>query len=109
MSFKQDTRETPVIFRKWPAKDGGDVIALFPANPGTPDPYTCDSYQHIGQHGSAEPHGVMRVTTPAKPAEYASLRRELEGAPYGYRLKIYSRLQSSFLKMRRDELAKMRA
>lgn len=99
---------TPVIFRKWkPRKEfdeeGGDIIALFPADPGTNDPYTCSSYEHIGQHGSADPQGVMQATVPAKPSEYADLKAELEGIGYAD-LVEYSRLQPSFLEVRRREI-----
>ena len=83
---------TPVIFRVWPKKEGGGVIALFPTHPGTNDPHTCDSYEHVGQHGSADCHGLIGRTRLAKPVEYASLKRELEGAPYNYNLKVYARV-----------------
>lgn len=83
---------TPVIFRIWPAKEGGDVIALFPTIPGsTADVYSCESYQQLGQHGKADCEGVIRATRAATPREYASLKRELESAPYHYKLKVYAR------------------
>jgi hypothetical protein len=91
--FKQDDEITPVIFRKW--RDG-DVIALFPADIGTMEPHTCSSYMHVGQHGSATiagPPSVIHATRPATEVEYADLKRELESAPYGYRLKVYQREQ----------------
>lgn len=77
---------TVVVFRKF--RNGGDVIALFPYLPGTNDLSTCSSYQHIGQHGSADYSGCMRASVPATPEEYASLKHELEGAPFGYRLQV---------------------
>jgi hypothetical protein len=77
----QDEHETPVVFRKYGPRRGDDVIALFPAEPGTYDPHTCSSYVHIGQHGSADPLLVIKRTRPAKPDEYADLKAELEGAP----------------------------
>lgn len=83
----QDEHETPVIFRKFRE---GDVIALFPQEPGDMNPSTCGSYMHIGQHGAADA-GLARCTNPATPQEYADLKRELEGAPYGYRLKLRRR------------------
>jgi hypothetical protein len=106
--FRQDEIETPVIFRKFGSRHGGDVIALFPTVPGTYDPYTCSSYVHVGQHGSADPQYVINGTRAAKPSEYAELRKELESAPYGYRLKIYKRLQRSFFDVRRKELEQTR-
>src|SRR5262245_40222871 len=83
---------TPVIFRKFPE---GDIIALFPAEPGDMSPYTCASFQHVGQHGAASVE-LVRDTKAAKPAEYADLKRELESAPYRYRLKVYKRWQPHF-------------
>ena len=51
------------IFRRW--KDSGDVIALFPAIPADIDGRYCLSYEHVGQHGAADFHGVVRRTLPA--------------------------------------------
>jgi len=94
---------TPVIFRKWPKSEGGDVIALFPTLVGTMDPYTCNSYEHVGQHGSADPQEVIWATKPAEPADYADLLAELKSI--GYKdLVIYQKLQSKWLDERRREL-----
>ena len=68
-----------VVFRKWRTGDKG-IIALFPDEPGSPG--FCMSYEHIGQHGSADYTGVIQQTTPATPAEYAALARELRGCGY---------------------------
>lgn len=76
---------TVVIFRKFA---DGDVIALFPYLPASPDPAMCESFIHFGQHGAADLAGVMSRTRPAVPGEYAALRRELESAPYSYRLTV---------------------
>lgn len=116
-TFKQDTEETPVLFRRWPRERvitptgksewaGGDVIAVFPTHTGTNESHTCSSFAHVGQHGSAD-HGIMHRTRRAKPGEYADLKKELESAPYGYRLKVYSRWQSSFDVVRKAELARV--
>ena len=84
---------TPCIFRVWRGKGGGDVIALFPdVAASISDPRLCQSYMHIGQHCAADYSHVIRVTRPATPAEYAPLRRELEGA-IGYVLDIRQRWQ----------------
>ena len=73
---------TPVIFRKF---SNGEIIALFPYIAGNNDGYTCQSFIHVGQHGSADPHLVMRMT---KPATYGRGRSrssvELTSAPYIY-------------------------
>jgi len=97
---------TPVMFRKWPEKEGGGIIALFPTEPGTSDPYTCDSYESIGRHGSADPVGVIRATKPAKPAEYADLMKELHSI--GYRnLVVYHRYQYGWIGVVKAKIAAM--
>lgn len=63
-----------VIFRKF--KDDGEIIALFPEEPGTTDPMACSSYMHVGQHGAAS-EGVVDATCPAREEEYADLLAEL--------------------------------
>ena len=95
---------TPVIFRKWPKSEGGDIIAIFPTETGTLDPYTSSSYEHVGQHGSADPVGLIQRTTPAKPSEYADLLAELESVGYDD-LKVVQRLRPEYLAMRRATLA----
>lgn len=78
--------KTIVVFRVWKKEDNA-VIALFPAeiadNCGN-----CSSYMHVGQHSAADYLGLMKVTRPATPAEYAALQKELESAPYHYNLQI---------------------
>ncbi len=68
-----------------------EVIALFPyiASDRRGALYGCESYMHVGQHGSADYDNVIRGTRPATPEEYAPLQRELVGI--GYQLKIASR------------------
>jgi hypothetical protein len=91
-----------VIFRKYP---GGDVIALFPCLPGTVgNPNHCESFMHMGQHGAADPHGVMASTAPASPVEYAALKRELESYPYRYRLEVRARTPSGAYEVRAARL-----
>ena len=91
---------TIVVFRKWPewASIGkhrevncvsGGIIALFPEVPGSPG--FCSSYEHIGQHGSADYGYVISKTTPATPEEYAGLKRELESKPFEYVLRAVKR------------------
>ena len=84
--------ETVVIFRKWYRKqDGTGIIALFPGISERRDGSMVSSYEHTGQHGAADLAGVISRTRPAAPAEYAALQRELESAPYFYRLIIRKR------------------
>lgn len=74
--------ETLVIFRKF--RDGGDIIALFPEM--KEERGMCNSYQHIGQHGSANygllVNGWLGSTVPAISEEYADLLEELEAIGY---------------------------
>jgi hypothetical protein len=75
-----------VIFRRFP---DGDVIALFPCIAAEClNPWPCQSYMHIGQHGAADPR-IIYDTRPATPREYASLMAELKRI--GYRLIIRRR------------------
>lgn len=85
--------ETAVLFRRWPKSAGGDAIALFPFVAGSNAPGDCNSFQHVGQHGTADLRGVVRATEPASVTEpdIAALKRELEAAPYGYRLRVLRR------------------
>ena len=62
------TDQTKVIFRKWP---DGDILALFPDI--QEHSYFCSSYQHIGQHCSAEYGGCISSTVPATQDEYRDL------------------------------------
>lgn len=92
------TQTTKVIFKRFPE---GDVIALFPALPGTRDPYsTCMSYMRTGQHGHASTD--LFTLPPAQPAEYADLQRELESL--GYTLRISRRATRADLAARKNAL-----
>ena len=75
----RNMEKTKVVFRKF--NKGGDIIAMFPREPGTYDVGTCMSYQHLGQHGSAHVD-IVSITKLAKPAEYAALAKELKGLGY---------------------------
>lgn len=52
--------EQRVVFRKW--RDTGSVIALFPEIPTDLQGWYCEAYEHVGQHGGADYHGVIRAT-----------------------------------------------
>lgn len=91
-------QKTIVVFRKWP--DSGTIIALFPLEPGTADPYTCDSFEHVGQHGTADPR-IVYHTHAATTVEYAALKAELESEPYCYSLTVQTRIPRNALAMRR--------
>jgi len=79
------TEKTLVLFRKFA---GGEIIALFPNEPGTTNPHDCSSYQHIGQHGTAHYNFVATHTRPAKPKEYSDLYVELTHDPFNYDLQV---------------------
>lgn len=63
----------PVIYRMF----HGEILALFPSIPGTNDPKTCSSYQHIGQHGAADLRRCIADSRPATEDEYKSLHAEI--------------------------------
>lgn len=82
----EDEEVTPVIFKKLE----GEVIALFPAD--NEGPGMIGSFMRVGQHGAASA-SLCGTLPSAKPEEYAALKKELESAPYHYRLKVYRRRQ----------------
>lgn len=84
---KLDTDITPVVFRVW--RDSGSVLALFPTIDEGHFYFHCASYEHVGQHGVADYAYCIQRTRPAKPAEYAALKREL--TQRGYNLRVYAR------------------
>lgn len=78
--------KTKVIFRKF--KKGGEIFALFPYEVWN-DYGHCASYQHVGQHSSADYNYCIKMSVPAKPKEYGELLRELMGR--GYKLDVKKR------------------
>jgi hypothetical protein len=86
---KLDTDITPVVFRVWRERESErtSVLALFPTIEWGPG--MCSSYEHVGQHSGADYAGCIARTRPAKPAEYAALKREL--TQRGYNLRVYAR------------------
>jgi hypothetical protein len=79
--------KTIVVFRKF--KKEGDIIALFPHEDFSPSGLECMSYQHMGQHSSADYDFCMRLSVPATEEEYKPLLNEL--LRIGYDLKIQKR------------------
>jgi len=90
-----------VVFRKW--RDGFGVIALFPEIPTDLYGYYCESYEHVGQHGGADFHGVIMNSRPANTEESADLVEELR--IIGYELRPIRRA-SQFHHERRRQLAR---
>jgi hypothetical protein len=74
------TKVDIVVFRRW--KDNGGVIALFPELPADLYGDYCDSYEHVGQHGGADYHGVVHHTKPCSPDDAAGLAAELRTIGY---------------------------
>lgn len=96
---------TKVIFRWF----NGDVIALFPELPAVYEqPWLCDSFMHMGQHGAADCMMVIHHSRPATEAEYAPVRAELERDPYHYRLSIRKRESSVMRRKRFAEAERLR-
>ena len=86
-----------VILRRWPAKEGGDLVALFPEIPFTHEGHVT-SYQHIGQHGAACYTGVVKATTPVRPEVSERDRRDAEALlaelrSLGYEPRVIRRYQ----------------
>ncbi len=94
--------QTKVVFRKWRKSEGGGILALFPQDAGSVGkPWTCSSYEHVGQHGAADV-GIVQRTLPAKPAEYRELAKELRRI--GYKLNIATRCTRADYEMRKEQL-----
>lgn len=100
---ERDTETTPVLFRMAKDGDGEYLTAVFPADAGTNDVNTMSCFAHVGQHGSCSVDWY-RGTWPALPAQYHELARELEAAPYRYRLKIRQRMSQTDQAKRREQL-----
>lgn len=92
-----NSNKTLVIFRKFE----NEIIALFPLELGTNNPYDFLSYEHCGQHSAADMLFVRR-TKAASPSEYRDLARELR--QIGYKLKIGRRIPKNALQKRRNAL-----
>ena len=72
-----------VVFRRW--KDCKSIIALFPEIPADIFGRYCEAYEHVGQHGGADYHGVIQATTPVELVEATDLAEELERIGYNLR------------------------
>ncbi|MBM3740829.1 MAG: hypothetical protein FJW39_34215 [Acidobacteria bacterium] len=88
---------TVVIFRRW--RDTGSIIALFPELPSDYQGYFCDSYEHVGQHGGADFHGVVQATRPVSIDQAEDLIAEL--TRIGYKLKPIKRASQRVHESRR--------
>lgn len=83
--MQKDLHKTQVIFR---VDKHGEVYALFPHE-------VCDfmghvtSYQHVGQHGSADYKHCIKTSKNATPTQALPLYQELESI--GYNLEVIKR------------------
>lgn len=93
-----ESMKTKVIFRKFIGCNS--VIAIFPEIPHDRNGWACSSYMHVGQHGSADPHGIMQNTKLAAPEEYEPLKKELE--KIGYTLEICKKITGKADKKRKE-------
>jgi hypothetical protein len=94
-----------VVFRRW--RDTGDVIALFPELPADLSGDCCDAYEHVGQHGGADYHGVIQQTTPCSLNDAAALAQELR--TIGYKLRPIKRFGRVHHEARRQLAADLRS
>ena len=90
-------QETLVMFRRW--RDTGDIIALFPELPADTEGRFCDAYEHVGQHGGADYHGVVQATRAVSVDEAGDLIEEL--TRIGYTLKPIQRTSQRVHESRR--------
>jgi hypothetical protein len=104
--FKQDDEETPVLFRVHREYGIDEVVAVFPCDPADLDGQQMTCYAHFGQHSGCG-FGWYQETRPAKPEEYADLKQELEGAPYGYSFRIYTRITATLRDRFREEVNRL--
>ena len=77
-----------VVIRVW-RNDPDDVFALFPTDPADNFGRYCTSYQHVGQHSSADYHHCIRNSRPATRREAVPLLTELRRI--GYRPHVLKR------------------
>lgn len=83
--MEKDTYKTDVIFRVDTTKDfKGTVFALFPHEVERNGLVT--SYQHVGQHSSADYYGCIITSRLATENEAKDLKKELE--QLGYNLNV---------------------
>lgn len=78
----KDVHKTVVVFRQY---SNGEIIALFPEIEYSAQGY-CESYMHIGQHGSADYKGCIKSTSPAK--DFSKLQKELENIGYNLEIRV---------------------
>lgn len=102
--MEKDTHITDVIFRVDTTKDfKGTIFALLPHDCATKTGLV-QSYQHIGQHSSANYNHCLKTSRLACPSEYTELFKEMENL--GYNLNVikkqnYKKFLESYHKIRK--------
>lgn len=95
-----------VVFRVWKENHGKGVIALFPEMIGSCHTHKyCQSYEHIGQGGSADPSGVVKASRSATETERMPLLKELQ--TIGYALDVREKLTPQMNSNRRANFRNM--
>lgn len=85
-------------------REGSDVFAVFPEEPGTNDPQTMLCYAHIGQHSYCH-SGYLAGKRLASPEEYESLLSELQDI-YGA-IEVLPKMPSNTVRLRIKALRKI--
>lgn len=91
--------KTIVVFRM----EEDSCLAVFPRLPADHQGHEMECFSHMGQHARCSADYYW-TTRPAKPDEYAALKRELESAPYHYDLDVRQRIPRGSYEARRAAL-----
>ena len=100
-----NTEITKVIFRKWNKtvdKNQG-IIAIFPEELGTMSPYTCSSWEWVGEHGACDPAMIIKSSKPATESEYKEVKNYLEDH-FGYKLEVIQRMRYNTIEIRQQKI-----
>ena len=82
--MRKDKHKTDVVFRYDTTKDWkGTIFALLP-HECADHQGNVTTYQHVGQHSAADYLYCISKSRPATPAEYADLKKEMEGMGYNF-------------------------
>lgn len=103
--MEKDKHITEVVFRCDKSGDfKGIVFALLPHEVSDRNGHVT-SYQHVGQHSSADYNGCVTDSRLATEEEYKDLKKEMEGL--GYNLKVvkkrnYDKYLKSYNEVRKN-------
>ena len=79
-----------------------DLVAIFPTEPGTNDPWSMTCYSTVGEHSSCHT-SYMLATKPATKEQVQAMLQVLKGRGYE-NLKVVSRVTKHHLKARKQQL-----